>query len=76
LPENWLRNKIVISEPSNTHVLFVKTKSNPEVPNLSAYSSNAQKSFWASFPKNDLPKINTEVSEENIEKAKNKMLLL
>jgi hypothetical protein len=49
------------------------------VPNLSSYSSNAPKSFWDSFPKNDLPekietKINTEVSEENIEKAKSKML--
>jgi hypothetical protein len=49
------------------------------VPNLSSYSSNAPKSFWDSFPKNDLPekietKLNTEVSEGNIEKAKNNML--
>jgi hypothetical protein len=75
----WLRNRIVISEPSNTHGLFVKAKANPEVPTLSSYSSNAPESFWEKFPKSELPskvqtKINTEVLDEKIEKAKGKML--
>jgi hypothetical protein len=84
LPENWermmkwLRNKIVITEPSNTHVLFVKTKSNPEVLTLSSYNGDAPESFWK-FLKNGLPekvqtKINTEVLEQKVEKAKDKML--
>ena len=75
----WLRNKIVITEPTNTHVIFVKTKANPEVPTLSSYSGNAPDSFWKNFPKNELlekvqTKINTEVLEEKIEMAKDKML--
>jgi hypothetical protein len=59
--------------------LFVKAKANPEIPTLDSYSSSAPDSFWEKFPKNDLPsqvqtKINTEVLEEKIEMAKDKML--
>ncbi len=85
LPDNWertvkwLRNKIVISEPSNTHVLFVKAKANPEIPTLDSYSGSAPDSFWEKFPKTGLPsqiqtKINTEVLDEKIEAVKGKML--
>ncbi len=59
--------------------MFVKAKANPEVPTLSSYSGNAPDSFWEKFPKNELPskvqtKINTEVLDDKIEKAKSKML--
>jgi hypothetical protein len=74
-----LINKIVIFESSNTHVLSVKTKANPEVPILNSYNCGTPISFWDSFPENNLPKkietkINTKVLEEKIEKANGKML--